>query len=129
MEYVHQQLHAVIRDLRARRTPQTQDACLAELYALLGRAHMLQAAELVDRGVACLASDGRLLFRVGGGHGACYCVLPGGFCSACARQPGAAVGGAPCVHATAVLVAVAQSRCAVEELPAQELATALFSIT
>ncbi|KAJ1835780.1 hypothetical protein IWW55_006159 [Coemansia sp. RSA 2706] len=140
MEYVHQQLNATIRDLHqqpAHAQPTTEQEHappeLAELYALLGRAHMEAAMQLVDRGVACLVSEGRALFRVaaGGppGPDASYCLLPGRFCSTCAQQPGAGVGGAPCVHITAVLVAAAQSKCTVEELPAAELATALFSIT
>ncbi|KAJ2156995.1 hypothetical protein GGF46_004815 [Coemansia sp. RSA 552] len=126
MEHVHQQLDAIIRDLR----PGHEAAGLAELYTLLGRTHTQAAMQLVDRGVACLASRGtRHLFRVGassaGGPDVCFCMLPGRFCSACAQT----VGGAPCVHVTAALVAAALARCTVEVLDSAEMAMALFSVT
>ncbi|KAJ2077340.1 hypothetical protein H4R24_005189 [Coemansia sp. RSA 988] len=157
MEHVHQQLNAIIQDLHwhcsqpvldqpsdcgddavADMSRHSAAAALADLYALLGRVHVQSAMRLVDRGVACLVGGDRLLFRVAasvcGGSSlsaqdVCYCMLPGRFCSLCTRQSGAGVGGAPCIHITAVLVAAAQSKCSVEQLPPAELATALFSIT
>ncbi|KAJ2631771.1 translation initiation factor eIF4A [Coemansia sp. RSA 1290] len=144
MEFVHQQLNAIIRDLhRQHMQPQSTPSSLmpgpqttsvlAELYMLLGREHTEAAMRMVDRGVVCLASGNRLLFRVASssapGSDASYCLLPGRFCSTCTVQSQSGVGGPPCVHITAVLVAAAQSKCAVEELPAAEMATALFSIT
>ncbi|KAJ2177689.1 hypothetical protein GGF45_003171 [Coemansia sp. RSA 551] len=130
----------IVRDLYRQnaqtQTPAEQEQVapgMADLYALLGRAHTEAAMQLVDHGVTCLASSGRLLFRVASSStpdsDTSYCLLPGRFCSTCARQPGAGVGGAPCIHITAVLVAAAQSKCLVEEVPAEELASALFTIT
>ncbi|KAJ1943370.1 translation initiation factor eIF4A, partial [Kickxella alabastrina] len=64
----------------------------------------------------------------------CFCVLPGRFCSVCSTseaqgfrgsgcyQMGA---GVPCVHITAALLAVAQSRHRIEEMPPHELASTL----
>ncbi|KAJ2452595.1 translation initiation factor eIF4A [Coemansia sp. RSA 2336] len=146
MEFVHQQLNAIIRDLhRQHMQPQSTppllisepgaqtSSVLAELYMLLGRKHAETAMRMVDRGVVCLASGNRLLFRVASssapGSDTSYCMLPGRFCSTCTMQSHSGIGGPPCVHITAVLVAAAQSKCAVEELPAAEMATALFSIT
>ncbi|KAJ2574330.1 translation initiation factor eIF4A [Coemansia sp. RSA 1807] len=140
MEHVHQHLNEIVRDLYRQnaqtQTPAEQEQVapgMADLYALLGRAHTEAAMQLVDHGVTCLASSGRLLFRVASSSApdsdTSYCLLPGRFCSTCAQQPGAGVGGAPCIHITAVLVAAAQSKCLVEEVPAEELASALFVIT
>ncbi|KAJ2490089.1 hypothetical protein IWW37_003438 [Coemansia sp. RSA 2050] len=108
------------------------DAAISDLYVLLGHEHMLAALRLVDRGVVCLSSSNRSLFKVKCAaqpcDDVCYCLLPGPYCSVCTRQEPAGVT-APCIHTTAVLAAIAQSRFTSEPLPARELAAALFSIT
>ncbi|KAJ2599862.1 hypothetical protein GGF39_002043 [Coemansia sp. RSA 1721] len=114
---------------------------LEYMVGLLGQEHMLSAMQLVDRGIACLTSGTRCLFRIGRqglpGEDLCFCILPGRYCSSCSADNAHAASSKsfqqqdalPCTHITAVLLAVAQSRCTYEELSAQEMATALFTIT
>ncbi|KAJ2316652.1 hypothetical protein GGI00_006960, partial [Coemansia sp. RSA 2681] len=122
-------LSSIVKEVHgaAQAAGQTGDG-MADLYVLLGHEHMVNALGLVDRGVVCLNSNGRSLFRVKSAtqscddDDVCYCLLPGPYCSRCMLQE-------PCIHTTAALVAVAQSRFATEALPPKELAVALFSIT
>ncbi|KAJ1817650.1 hypothetical protein GGH91_002790 [Coemansia sp. RSA 2671] len=133
MDYVQQQFTSIVKDMhRVSQAAGHVDAEISDLYVLLGHEHMLAALRLVDCGVVCLSSSHRSLFKVKCAgqpcDDVCYCLLPGPYCSVCTRQEPAGAA-APCVHITAVLVAIAQSRFASETLPARELAAALFSIT
>ncbi|KAJ2719763.1 hypothetical protein GGI07_005016 [Coemansia sp. Benny D115] len=161
MDLVHEHLHEIVKSMyqaaqasgvRERVAADTAGAVdwlragLEDVYVLVGRERAQAAMQLVDRGVTCLVSDTRSLFRVGRTGAAdkdvFYCILPGRYCMACAASgdsgsdgSGGSGGGyqmgeaVPCAHVLAVLLAVAQSRHTVEELPPQEMATALFSIT
>ncbi|KAJ1773349.1 hypothetical protein IW140_000982 [Coemansia sp. RSA 1813] len=143
MEYVDQHLCAIMKEMSlglgspadaGSEPPSTaitqsqRDGCLADLYAILGREHIQSALAIVDSGIACLVSSGRVLFRAGSklDDAACYCVLPGRLCTACTEP---ATGGATfCVHTTAVLLAITQSRYSIEALPPKVLADILFSV-
>ncbi|KAJ2000151.1 hypothetical protein GGI04_001894 [Coemansia thaxteri] len=157
MEYVLQQLSDIIKDVGRASRPSTSQAggaigaaehvevALADLYVLLGHEHALSALKLVDRGVVCLSSSSRSLFKVkrealdDDNNDDCYCLLPGLFCSACTRQGAVAAEAssdcrqqtvaAPCIHTTATLLAVAQHRHASKALSPQELAAKLFAMT
>ncbi|KAJ2399611.1 hypothetical protein GGI23_002550 [Coemansia sp. RSA 2559] len=115
-------------------TQSQRAGCLADLYAILGREHIQSALAIVDSGgVACLVSGGRMLFRAGSklDDDACYCVLPGRLCTACTKPATGATGAIRvtyCVHTTAVLLAIAQSRYSVETLPPKVLADILFCV-
>ncbi|KAJ2753762.1 hypothetical protein H4S06_003690 [Coemansia sp. BCRC 34490] len=140
MEYVDQHLCAIIKEMNlgsavdatsslpSSTASQSQRAgCFADLYAMLGREHVQSAAEIADSGIACLVSGGRVLFRAGSklDDAACYCVLPGRLCTACTEP---ATGATFCVHTTAVLLAVAQSRYSLEALPPKAFADILFDV-
>ncbi|KAJ2549255.1 hypothetical protein EV175_004515 [Coemansia sp. RSA 1933] len=105
--------------------------CIADLYAVLGHEHIQSALAIVDSGIACLVSNERtLLFRTGSklDDDSCYCLLPGKLCATC-TQPATEGAADFCVHTTAVLLAVAQSRYSIETLPPRVLADILFSVS
>ncbi|KAJ2889020.1 hypothetical protein FB639_000220 [Coemansia asiatica] len=105
MEYVYQHLQEIVKEMY--QSSQTHDSStplpgsllsagqnqqwsgpeLEFMFVLLGQEHMLSAMQLVDRGIACLTSGTRSLFRVGRqGHSdedLCFCILPGRYCTIC----------------------------------------------
>ncbi|KAJ1819696.1 hypothetical protein LPJ75_001121 [Coemansia sp. RSA 2598] len=104
MEYVYQHLQEIVRELHRNSqaslpsTPPPSSLAAGQslwsapelefMVALLGQEHMLSAMQLVDRGVVCLTSGTRSLFRIGrqghsGEQDLCFCILPGRFCTSC----------------------------------------------
>ncbi|KAJ1885094.1 hypothetical protein LPJ66_010293, partial [Kickxella alabastrina] len=115
MEFVHQHLLQIVKDMYQNAQPQRPElrstsaaagfsewsvAGLEDVYILLGQAHTQSAMQLVDRGVTCLVSDMRSLFRVcrseSSEQDTCFCILPGRFCSVCSTSEAQGFGGSGC---------------------------------